>query len=311
LLIVTGKYQVRPPLPFIPGSEVAGVVTEVGPGVKNMRIGDRVAGLNFTFAGGLAEEAIMPASMAVPVPDAVPLRIAAAMLVNYATALYGLRDRGNVRPGERVLVLGAAGGVGLATVEIAKAMGAHVVAAASSEEKLALAKQHGAVECINYTAVSLKDELKASGGIDVVMDPVGGAYSEPALRCLRPGGRLIVVGFAAGEIPRIALNLVLLKDCAIVGAFLSTQARTRPADLVSNIADLYEMFLQGELNPVVRELECFSDYESAMQQIADREVIGKVTLSVGSHLEKPVVAEGHRAIAAHAAFAEETVASAL
>ncbi len=309
LLIMSGKYQVRPPVPFVPGSEIAGVVTEVGCGVTGVRVGDRVAGLNYTFAGGMAAEAVMPAALAVEVPKELSLRTAAAMLVNYATAYYGLRDRGNVRPGERVLVLGAAGGVGLAAVELAKTMGAHVLAAASTSEKLALARRHGADDCVNYTTTSLKDELKRYGGVDVVMDPVGGAYSEQALRGLRPGGRLLVVGFAAGEIPRIALNLPLLKDCSITGAFLASQTHNYPARFVANMKGLFDMALQGQLNPVIRELDCFSQYEAALSQLADRETLGKVVLRVTARAEAHVV-DTYKSAAARTVFAEGAVLAA-
>jgi NADPH2:quinone reductase len=285
MLIMTGKYQVRPPLPFVPGSEIAGIVTEVASDVSGLDVGDRVAGLNYTFVGGMAEEAVLPAALAVEVPQHLPLRTAAAMLVNYATAYYGLRDRGNVLPGERVLVLGAAGGVGLAAVEIAKTMGAHVLAAASTAEKLALARRHGADECLNYATTALKDELKRYGGVDVVLDPVGGGYSEQALRGLRPGGRLLVVGFAAGEIPRIALNLPLLKNCSIAGVFMDSLTRNDPARFVANMQALFALVLQGQLDPLIRELDCFSQSEAALSQLADREMLGKVAMRVTARPE--------------------------
>jgi NADPH:quinone reductase len=297
LLIVTGRYQVRPPVPFVPGCEVAGIVTEVAADVQNVRVGARVAGLNYTLVGGMAEEAILPSALTVEVPANMPLRAAAAMLVNYATSSYGLRDRGNLRRGERVLVLGAAGGIGLAAVEIAKAMGAQVLAAASSAEKLALARRHGADDCLNYATLSLREELKSYGGVDVVVDPVGGPYSEQALRGIRPGGRLLVVGFAAGEIPRIALNLPLLKDCSITGVFLATQTRNHPEFFVANMEELFDLFLQGRVAPPVRELDCFSQYGVALSQIADRETLGKVVACVSrvseprNTIERSVLAE--------------------
>jgi NADPH2:quinone reductase len=307
MLMMTGKYQVRPQVPFVPGSEIAGIVTEVAPGVKGVRVGDRVAGLNYTFTGGMAEEAVMPAALAVEVPKNLPLRTATAMLVNYATSYYALRDRGNVRRGERVLVLGAAGGVGLAAVEIAKSMGAHVLAAASTAEKLALARRHGADECLNYATTSLKDELKSYGGVDVVVDPVGGPYSEQALRGLRPGGRLLVVGFAAGEIPRIALNLPLLKDCSIAGAFLASQTRDHPARFVANMQDLFDLALQGRLDPLARELDCFSQSETALNQLADREVLGKVVMCVTAQPER--VSDTYKPTAERKGFEEAVFAA--
>jgi NADPH:quinone reductase len=306
MLMMSGKYQVRPQVPFVPGSEVAGIVTEVAPGVKGVRVGDRVVGLNYTFTGGMAEEAVLPAALAVEVPKNLPLRTATAMLVNYATSYYALRDRGNVRRGERVLVLGAAGGVGLAAVEIAKTLGAHVLAAASTDEKLALARRHGADDVLNYSTTSLKDELKSYGGVDVAVDPVGGAYSEQALRGLRPGGRLLVVGFAAGEIPRIALNLPLLKDCSIAGAFLASQTRNQPARFVANMKEMFELVLQGRLDPLVTELDCFTQYETALRQLADREIVGKVVMRVAAQAEERV-ADTYRSSPARAVFAEGAV----
>ncbi|HEX5419218.1 MAG TPA: NADPH:quinone oxidoreductase family protein [Gammaproteobacteria bacterium] len=286
LLIMTGKYQIRPQLPFVPGSEVSGVVTEVGPGVERFHVGARVAGLNYTFVGGLAEEIVMPAAAAVVLPPSLSMRSAAGMLLNYATSNYALKDRGRLRAGERVLVLGAAGGVGLAAIEIAKAQGAWVLAAASSEAKLALARLHGADEGLNYAGASIKDELKRRGGFDVVVDPVGGVYSEQALRALRPGGRLLVIGFAAGEIPRIALNLPLLKDCSIIGAFLMTQMRCDPARFVANVRGVFALHAQGRLAPAITELDCFGDYGTALQRIGDRHAVGKVVLRVARQAEE-------------------------
>jgi NADPH:quinone reductase-like Zn-dependent oxidoreductase len=286
LLMMAGKYQVRPELPFVPGSEVAGIVTEVGPGTEGFRVGARVAGLNYTFVGGLAEEIVMPAAAAVVLPARLPMRSAAGMLLNYVTAYYALKDRGCLRAGERVLVLGAAGGVGLAAVEIAKALGASVLAAASSQAKLALARLHGADEGLNYAGESVKSELKRRGGFDVVVDPVGGAYSEQALRALRPGGRLLVIGFASGEIPSIALNLPLLKNCSITGAFLMAQMRGDPARFVANVRDVFDLQTQGRLAPAITELDCFDDYDKAVRRIGDRHAVGKVVMRVAREAEE-------------------------
>ncbi len=282
LLMMTGRYQFKPVLPFIPGSEIAGVVTEVGANVERFVVGDRVAGLNHTFVGGLAQEAVLPAVTTVGVPSNVPLRIAAAALLNYSTAYYALTERGRLRPNERVLVLGAAGGVGIAAIEIAKALGAHVLAAASTDAKLEIARSHGADACLNYSSQSIKHELKRCGGVDVVVDPVGGVYSEQALRALRPGGRLLVVGFAAGRIPSIALNLPLLKDCSIAGAFLMTQLRNAPARFVANAEGLFDLLADGRLNPPVAELECFGHYASVQRLIGDRARRGKVVMRLGA-----------------------------
>ena len=280
LLVMNGNYQVKPELPFIPGCEVAGIVTEVGPGTTGVQVGARVAGLNYTFVGGLAEEAVMPIAATVVLPDAVPLRIASAMLVNYATSYYALKDRGDLRPDETVLVLGAAGGVGLAAIEIAKHLGARVLAAASTDEKLSVAKRHGADDCLNYADGRITDELKSYGGVDVVVDPVGGVYSEQALRALRPGGRLLVIGFAAGEIRRIALNLPLLKDCSIVGAFLGAQTRDYPERFVANMTRLFDLYLEGCLSPEITEFDCFEDFLAALHYIENRDSLGKVVMRV-------------------------------
>jgi NADPH:quinone reductase-like Zn-dependent oxidoreductase len=284
-LILKGRYQVRPALPFIPGSEVAGVVTEVAPDVLHIPVGARVAGVNYTFTGGLAEEALIPACLAVEVPARVRLEVAAALLVNYGTAYYALHQRASLQPGETVLVLGAAGGVGIAAVEIAKAAGARVLAAASSAAKLDIAGCHGADTGCNYSDPSFKDWLKAQGGIDVVVDPVGGAYSEQCLRALRPGGKLLVVGFAAGEIPRIPLNLPLLKDCSITGAFLGVQTRDRPETFVAMMKIVFDLYAARKLKPPLVEFECFTGVDSALRHIEDRRSIGKVVLRVAGTSE--------------------------
>jgi NADPH2:quinone reductase len=276
--MMSGKYQVRPALPFVPGSEIAGVVTEVAPDVRHIRVGARVAGLNYTFTGGLAEAAVIPAAIVAEVPATIPLEAAATMLVNYSTAYYALKDRGNLQPGETVLVLGAGGGVGLAAIEIAKTLGARVLAAASSEHKRDLAHRHGADDSFDYSRSPIKEALKERGGVDVVVDPVGGEYSEQALRSLRPGGRLLVVGFAAGEIPRIPLNLPLLKNCSITGVFLGAQTRDEPACFVANMHALFALYEEQRLRPVITELQCFEGYAGALERIADRNAVGKVVM---------------------------------
>jgi NADPH2:quinone reductase len=216
-LIVRGRYQFKPPFPFAPGGEVAGVVEAVGDGVDRFAPGDRVFGL--TGWGGFAEEILLGQDVLTAVPDGMDLDVAAAFTMAYGTTLYALMDRARLARGETLLVLGAAGGVGLAAVEIGKALGARVIAAASTEEKLAVCKEHGADELVRYGGVDLKQAVKGLGGADVVYDPVGGPYAEPALRTMNWDGRYLVIGFAAGEIPAIPLNLVLLKGCSVVGVF--------------------------------------------------------------------------------------------
>src|SRR6266704_5638869 len=219
-LIIQGKYQLKPPMPFSPGSEVAGVVKEVGAGVESVKAGDR--GIAFTGYGGFAEEVLAEAAQLIPMPKGMDFITASAFVLTYGTAHHALKDRAQLKPGETLLVLGAAGGVGLAAVEIGKVMGAHVIAAASSDEKLEVCKLHGADEVINYTNGDLKERIKqltGGKGVDVAFVPVGGDYSEPVLRSMAWGGRFLVIGFAAGDIPRIQLNLPLLKVYSIVGVF--------------------------------------------------------------------------------------------
>src|SRR5215210_6729513 len=220
VLIIQNKYQFKPPLPFSPGSELAGVVKEVGPGVANFRPGDKV--MAFTTYGAFAEEVKTEASRLVPMPEGMEYVAASAFLLTYGTSDHALRDRAALKNGETLLVLGAAGGVGLAAIEIGKALGARVIACASSEEKLAVCREHGADATINYATEDLRERIKAltdGRGVDVVYDPVGGPYSEPAFRSVAWRGRLLVVGFAAGDIPKLPLNLALLKGASVVGVF--------------------------------------------------------------------------------------------
>ncbi|HET8910270.1 MAG TPA: NADPH:quinone oxidoreductase family protein, partial [Ktedonobacteraceae bacterium] len=219
-LIIQGKYQFKPEMPFSPGGEIAGIVKELGEGVEDVRVGDRV--IAFTGWGGFAEEAVTSARNLIPMPEQMDFAAASAFVMTYGTSHYALKDRAQLKPGETLLVLGAAGGIGISSIELGKAMGARVIAAASSAEKLAVCKAQGADETINYATEDLKQrikELTAGNGVDVVIDPVGGSYSEPTLRGMAWEGRYLVIGFTAGEIPRIPLNLTLLKGCAILGVF--------------------------------------------------------------------------------------------
>jgi len=278
-LIVQGKYQTRPQVPFSPGGEVAGVIHAVGPGVTGLTVGTRV--LAFTGHGGYAEEVIADAASVVALPEQMDFVTAAAVPITYATACHALKDRGQLRSGETLLVLGAAGGVGLAAVEIGKIMGARVIACASSDEKLALAREHGADALINYAASDLRErirEVTAGRGIDVAYDPVGGGYAEPALRSLGFGGRYLVIGFASGEIPKIALNLLLLKVVSMVGVFWGAFAKAQPQRNAANLAELLSWYTQGRLRPHVSATFPLERYREALDAVVQRKVLGKVVL---------------------------------
>jgi NADPH2:quinone reductase len=281
VLIIQNKYQFKPPLPFSPGGEVAGIISAVGEGVSNLKIGDRVIGS--TGWGGFAEQIVVDAHRAIPIPDSMPLTTASAFVLTYGTSHYALKDRGHLKPGETLLVLGAAGGVGLAAVELGKAMGAKVIAAASSAEKLAICKEHGADEVIDYAADDLRERLKAlaPNGVDVVYDPVGGAYSEPALRSMAWEGRFLVIGFAAGDIPKIPLNLTLLKSCDIVGVFWGAFTARNPARHKEHLAELMDWYLSGKLKPLVSETYPLERAADALNDMANRKVKGKVVLVTG------------------------------
>lgn len=277
-LMVQGLYQVKPPLPFSPGSEFAGIVSEVGSEVQRFRPGDRViaAGL-----GGFAEEAVSDADRVMPLPPGMDFETGAAFVLTYCTSLHGLRDCGRLQAGETLLVLGAAGGVGVAAIEIGKAMGARVIAAASSDDKLALCKQLGADEIINYATENLRErinDLTGKRGVDVVYDPVGGPYTEPAVRALAWGGRLLVIGFAAGDIPKIAINHLLLKERSLVGVYWGDSVRHNPQQHLNNVRQLLEWFAAGKVKPVISERVPLSGAVAAMARLANRKVMGKVVV---------------------------------
>ncbi len=279
LLIIQNKYQFKPPLPFSPGSELSGVVNEVGPGVEGVKPGDRVMAL--TTYGAFAEEVKVDAARLLPIPTGMDFTTAAAFLLAYATADHALRDRGQLARGETLLVLGAAGGVGLAAIEIGKRLGARVVACASSADKLAVCREHGADATIDYSAGDLREQIAAVGGsrgVDVVFDAVGGRYTEPALRSLAWRGRLLVVGFAAGEIPRIPLNLTLLKGCSIVGVFIGDFARREPDRFAASVRQLGEWYRTGTLRPEVSGTFPLAQAPEALKLMAERKVIGKIVL---------------------------------
>jgi len=279
LLIIQNLYQFKPPLPFTPGGEVAGIVREVGADVSNVRPGDHVlASVGF---GGFAEQVVCAAAAAIPVPAEMDFATASAFLMVYGTSHHALKDRARLREGENLVVLGAAGGVGLAAVEIGKAMGARVIAAASSDSKLLVCREHGADETINYETEDLKTrirELTGGNGADVVYDPVGGRFSEPALRSTAWEGRFLVVGFAAGDIPKIPLNLTLLKGCDIQGVFWGAFVMREPARHLANVAELMRWFHEGKIKPRVSATYSFADVAKALNDISSRRATGKVVL---------------------------------
>ena len=281
VLIIQNKYQVKPPLPFSPGSEAAGVVKAIGEGVDHVKIGDRVMAI--TGYGAFAEEIAVDAARLLPIPDGMDFPAAAAFGLTYATSDHALRDRGELKAGETLLVLGAAGGVGIAAIEIGKAIGARVIACASSADKLAVCRAHGADETIDYAAEDLRERIKAltaGHGPDVVYDPVGGPYTEPALRSIAWRGRLLVVGFAAGDIPRIPLNLTLLKGCSIVGVYWGEFSRREPQRFAESMRLLAQWFADGKLKPHVSSFFPLDRAADALTLMAERKVKGKVVLTV-------------------------------
>ena len=282
-LIIENKYQLKPSLPFSPGGEMAGEVIEVGDKVTRFKVGDRVAGL--TGYGAFAEEVIVPEQNLLPVPDGMSDEKAAAFTMVYGTSYYALKQRGNLQPGETLLVLGASGGVGLATVELGKAMGGKVIAAASSAEKLAVAKEAGADELINYTEEPLKDAVKKlthSKGVDVIYDPVGGDFTEQALRAMGWNGRHLIIGFAAGDIPKIPANLTLLKGCSVVGVFWGSFTQREPEASAQNMMELMKLYAEGKIDPKISAVYDFEDYAEALGALTGRKATGKVVLKVGS-----------------------------
>lgn len=279
VLTVQGKYQVRPPLPFTPGNEFAGVVRAVGAGVDGFAPGQRVIG--FTRTGAFAEQAVAAAGAFLPMPDAMDFDVAAAITLTYGTSYHAVADRGALQPGETMLVLGAAGGVGLAAIEIGKALGARVIAAASSDEKLAVCKAHGADVLINYEREDLREALRAATdgrGPDVIYDPVGGKYSEPALRSIAWRGRHLVVGFAAGEIPRLPWNLMLLKGASVVGVFWGDFTRKEQDAHLAAMARITSWISEGKLKPLVSRRYPLADTAQALDDMAARKVVGKIVV---------------------------------
>ena len=279
-LMVMGQYQVRPPLPFTPGGEAAGVITAVAADVVHLQVGQRV--VVFTRTGAFAERVCAPASAATILPEAVTSEVAATLPLAFGTAMHALIDRAHLVKGETLLVLGASGGVGLAAVMIGKALGARVIAAASSAEKLAVCQLHGADVCINYSTESLRDRLKeitGGRGPDVICDPVGGALTEPAFRSIAWGGRHLVIGFAGGAIPSLPLNLPLLKGASVVGVFWGAFEQREPAANARHLAQLLEWVAQGIIAPVVSARYPLANGAAALRDILERRVVGKVVIT--------------------------------
>ncbi len=288
LLIIEDRYQFKPPRPFAPGGEVAGVIEAVAPGVTRLKPGDRVIGS--CGHGGMADKLVIAADDCIPMPAGMPFDVASALVLTYGTSIHALKDRAKLKPGESLLVLGAAGGVGLSAVELGKAFGARVIAAASSPEKVALARQHGADSGVVYPAgpfdkagtkalSELFKEACGPGGADVIYDPVGGDYSEAALRAVAWEGRLLVVGFPAG-IARLPLNLALLKSCQIVGVFWGGFARRDPKANAANLAELMQLYEQGAIKPLVSERYPLARAGDAIARLAARQAMGKIVVTM-------------------------------
>jgi NADPH2:quinone reductase len=289
VLMIQGLYQNQPPMPFIPGAECSGVIKEIGEDVDTCNIGDRV----FVMAGTgcFAEKLVVDATRITPIPKAMDFPVAAALPMTYGTSLYALKQRADLKPGETLLVLGAAGGVGISAVEIGKAMGARVIAAASSEEKTKICLEHGADEAFVYPSGNLDrdqqkelsskiKELTGGLGANVVYDPVGGSFSEPAIRAMAWEGRFLVIGFAAGEIPKPPLNLALLKNCQIVGVFWGAWTLMFPGEYEKNLQELFELHADGKINPEISDRFSLEESAAAIAYLKDRKAKGKVIIDV-------------------------------
>lgn len=278
-LIVQGLYQTKPPRPFSPGLELSGIVKEIGEGVTDIAVGDRVIAL--PGSGGFAEECLASVEKVTPLPPDLDFDIGAAFSLTYGTSLHALKDCGKLKNGETLLVLGAAGGVGSAAVEIGKVLGARVIAAASSDEKLALCKQLGADETINYGREDMRKRLRdltSNQGVDVVYDPVGGSYSETALRATAWHGRFLVVGFATGEIPKIALNLALLKERSVIGVYWGNWTQHDPSSYQNNVKQLLDWLATGKIKPVISERVPLVEASAAMTRLIKRQAKGKIVV---------------------------------
>ena len=281
VLMIEGKYQSRPDFPFSPGGEFSGIVTEVADDVADWNVGDEVFGS--LGHGCFAEKILVDARALRTKPSSMSFAVAAGISTTYGTSYYALKQRANLQPGETLLVLGAAGGVGLAAVELGKAMRARVIAAASNDEKLAVAKAAGADELINYSDGQLKDKVKAltgNRGADVIYDPVGGELFDQCMRCIAWYGRVLIVGFVGGDIPRVPTNLILLKSCQVVGVFYGAFSGLFPQDNQKNFEELMAMFEQGKIDPLIGAEFALSDYAAALNCLAERKAVGKVVVNL-------------------------------
>ena len=290
ILVIQNLYQIKPPLPFSPGGEISGEVIASGDKVDTLKIGDRVMAVIGT--GGFREEIAVPAALCMPIPDSLDFKIAAAMGLTYGTSYHALKDRARIQAGETLFIMGASGGVGLAAVELGKSMGARVIAAASSEDKLQVCRDHGADDTLLYKTGGLSpDEQKAFSeevknltdgkGVNVVYDAIGGDYAEPAVRAMAWGGRYLVVGFVAGYIPKIPLNLTLLKGTSLVGVFWGRFNAEQPKDARQNIIELIGMLQDGKIKPHISGVYPLEDAAKALTQMADRKVTGKLVVDMG------------------------------
>jgi NADPH2:quinone reductase len=280
VLIIQKKYQVQPTLPFTPGAEIAGEIEAVGEGVADFKIGDRVLAL--CSIGGFAEKIALNAHLCVPIPAHVSYDVAAGFILAFGTSRHALIDRGGVAAGDTVLVLGAAGGVGLAAVEIAKARGAKVIAAASTDAKLVICRERGADATINYTTEDLRAAIKThteGRGPDIIFDPVGGKFAEPAFRSIAWRGRYLVIGFADGEIPSLPLNLPLLKGASVVGVFWGEFARREPKQQIAMMQDLFDLLAREKIRPLISRTYPLDQTGQALQDMADRKVTGKIVIT--------------------------------
>ncbi len=279
LLLLRGLYQVRPPLPFIPGMELAGTIAAVGAEVRGHKVGDRV--IAYAGGGGAASRAVVAQQNLLPLPSTLDFESGCGVCVTYFTSYHALKQRAHLAAGETVLVLGAASGVGTTAIELARQMGAQVIAAASTQAKLDVARRLGADHCIDYSQEDLRERIKditAGKGVDVVYDAVGGPYAEPAVRSLAWKGRYLVVGFAAGDIPKIPMNLLLLKGAALIGVFFGSFAQREPQVQQQNVRELWQLFEAGKLKPVIGAVHPLEEYAEAFGSIEQRRAVGKVVL---------------------------------